>query len=113
MTTKISDSNIQAADLILIGSMPKITQIVVTNSSYVATGSTTIATTGGYIKITGTGFVSGAVVLIDEVPASATSFVNSTQLNVQIPAKAAGSYFVYVTNPDGGVGLAVNAVTVV
>lgn len=113
MTTKISSSNIQATSIDAIGSMPKITQIVVTNSSYVPTGGTTVSTTGGYIQITGTGFVSGAQVLIDETPASAVGFVNSTQLNVQVPAKSAGSYFVYVNNPDGGVGLAVNAVTVV
>lgn len=113
MTTKISESNINPADLVLIGSMPKISQVVVTNSGYTPTGGTTIPTTGGYIRVTGTGFVTGAQVLLDETLASAVAFVNSTQLNVQVPALAVGSYFVYVTNPDGGVGVAVNAVTVV
>jgi expansin (peptidoglycan-binding protein) len=112
MSTKISEANIQADALIEIGLMPKITQVVVTDSSYVASG-TTVPTTGGYIKITGTGFVSGVQVLFDETLASAVTFVSATQLNIQVPALDAGSYFVYVTNPDGGVGVAVNAVTVV
>jgi expansin (peptidoglycan-binding protein) len=113
MTTKINEFNIQPAELVLIGSMPKISSVVVTNSSYVATGGTTIPTSGGYVKITGTGFVNGAQVLVDETLAAAVSFISATQLNVQIGAKIAGTYFVYVTNPDGGVGIAVNAVTVV
>lgn len=113
MTTKISEKNIDSSSLISIGTIPKISQIVVTDSGYTATGGTTIGTAGGYIKIVGVSFVSGAQVLLDETPATAISFVSSTQLNVQLPPKAVGTYFVYVVNPDGGVGIAVNAVTVV
>ena len=112
MTTKISESNINPADLVLIGSMPKVSQVVVTNSSYVPTGSSSVSLGGGYIKISGTGFVSGVQVLLDDTPASAVSFVGQTQLNVQVPPLSAGSYFVYVINPDGGVGLVVNALVV-
>jgi hypothetical protein len=40
------------------GSVPRVLSIVVTDSSYVATGASTLSTSGGYVKITGAG--SGA-----------------------------------------------------
>lgn len=111
MTTQISESNFQDATLEILGGNPRITQVVVTNSSYVATDGT-VPTAGGYAKITGTNFVSGVQVLFDDTPAAAVTRISSTQLNTQTPVLAAGSYFVYVVNPDGGTGLTTNAVTV-
>lgn len=112
MTTKISEANIQAATLDSIGGGPKITSIVVTNSSYQPTGATTVAASGGYIKITGTGFVSGAQVLFDETPATAVTWIDYTTLHAQVPARPVGNYFVYVVNPDGGTGLRTLGITV-
>jgi hypothetical protein len=111
MTTKISEANIQPTTLESIGTGPKIVSVTVTNSSYVATGSTTVPLSGGYIKITGAAFISGAQVIFDDKLASAVVYISSTQLNVQTPVLPAESYFVYVVNPDGGTGLSVNAVT--
>ena len=111
MTTKLSEANIQAATLDSMNSGPKILSVAATDSSYVVTGATTVPTTGGYVKITGSGFVSGAQVLVDETPATSVAFVDSTTLQVAVPAKTAGTYFVYVVNPDGGFTIAVNAIT--
>jgi hypothetical protein len=114
MTTKISVDNIQDSTIAILtaSTEPKITSIVVTNSSYVATGATTVPTTGGYVLVSGAGFVSGIQVLFDGASASAVSRVDSQTLQVQVPALAAGNYFVYVVNPDGSTGLRTFGLTV-
>ena len=111
MTTKIAEANIQTATLETIGS-PKITSIVITNSSYVPTGAATVSSSGGYLAITGTGFFTGAQVLFDETAASAVVVVNSTTIHAQVPALAAGSYFVYVVNTNGSTGVQPNSLVV-
>ena len=72
-------------------------------------GDDTAANTAGgdTITITGTGFASGASVIINGLVASVVSFVNSTTITFTAPALAAGSYIVYVVNTDGGTALAV------
>ena len=94
---------------------PKITSVVATNSSYVATGSSSVDPAGGYISILGSGFDSGCTVIIGSLAAgtasataSAVAFVNSTQINVQVPARTAGSYTLYVVDSDGGTTVRVN-----
>lgn len=111
MTTKISEANIQATTLETIGS-PKITSVVVVNSSYVPTGAQTVGTAGGYLKLLGTGFVAGAQVLFDETAASAVVVVNSTTIHAQVSTLAVGSYFVYVVNPDGSTAVQPNSLVV-
>ena len=96
-------------DLSNIG--PKVTNIQIANSTYSILDDTAVELTGGYIVITGTGFESGATVLIDNTPATSTTFVSSTQLRSQVPAKSAGTYNVYVVNPDGAVGIKVIGLT--
>lgn len=82
---------------------PKITSITVTNSSYVATGGTTISTSGGYVQIVGTSFSSPMQVFIDQsTPATSVSFVNSTTINVQLPARATGNYACFVVRTSDG-----------
>ena len=90
---------------------PKITQIQITNSGGTVLDDTAVSTSGGYIKITGTGFSAGATVVVNSTPATSTTFTSSTVLNAQVGAAAAGTYNVYVTNTDGGVALAVNGLT--
>ena len=101
MTTKISADNIQASTLSTLGG-PKIANIQVANSTYVANGSSTVSTTGGYAIINGTGFASNINVVIGNTLASAVSYVSSTRINIQIPALTANSYIVYVTLTDNG-----------
>ncbi len=90
---------------------PKITTVNVANSAFSVLDDTAVNIGGGYIVITGANFVSGASVLIDTTPASAVTFVNTSTLQVQIPAKTAASYNLYVVNPDGGTGIRVNGLT--
>jgi hypothetical protein len=93
------------------GGGPKITQVQITDSSYDVIDDTAVSTSGGYIKITGTGFSIGAVVIVGSVNATSTSFVSNTVLNVQVPAQAAGTYTLYVVNTDGGTAVKVNGLT--
>ena len=74
---------------------PKITEISPTVSS----------TSGGtVITITGTNFVSGAMVAFGQNNATSTTFVSSTQLKATTPASTLagqeGEVSVFVTNPD-------------
>jgi alpha-tubulin suppressor-like RCC1 family protein len=90
---------------------PKITSIAIADASYNVLDDTAANTGGGYIVITGTNFVSGATILVDTTTASSVSFVNSTTIRAQVPAKAAASYNIWVINPDGGTAIKVNGLT--
>jgi hypothetical protein len=93
-----------------VGGGPKITSVVVTDSSYTNLDDTAVGLSGGYIKITGTGFVNGCQVVVGATVATSITFVSSTEVRAQIPAQSAGSYTLYLTNSDGGVAIRVNAV---
>ena len=90
---------------------PKISNIQVTDSGGTVLDDTAVDIAGGYIKITGTGFASGCQVIVNNVPATSTTFVSSTVVRAQLPATAAGTYIVYLINSDGGAGIRVNGVT--
>jgi hypothetical protein len=62
---------------------------------------------GATITLTGTNFVTGAQVLLNSTPVSVVSVVNSTTITFTAPAKTAGSYIIYVINPNGSTALAV------
>jgi hypothetical protein len=117
-TTKIADTGVTVAklnsdvtQLITQGGGPKITGVAITNSSWTVLDDTAVDTAGGYIKLTGTNFVTGCSVVVGTISATAVTFTSSTELRVQLPAQAAGTYILYVTNPDGGTAIRVNAVT--
>ena len=117
MPTRISAANIQpgaiTADRLAegVGGGPKITNVQVTDNSFNILDDTAVGLSGGYLRITGTGFQSGCVAIVGNTPAAATSFISSSFLNVQVGAAPAGTYILYVVNPDGGVAIRVNAVT--
>lgn len=77
-----------------------LSNVQVANSTYVATGSTTVPTTGGFIILNGSGCVGGSMVLVDNIPATSTSVASFTRINAQVPAKAAGTYSLSVVRPD-------------
>jgi len=82
---------------------PKVTSIV-----YVGEDDTAADIAGGQtITLNGTGFASGASVLIAGTVVSVVSFVSSTQLTLVTPVLAAGSYVLYVVNPDGGTAISI------
>lgn len=72
-------------------------------------GDDTAASTAGgqTITLSGTGFVSGASVLINGSVVSVVSVVDSETITFTSPAVSTGSYVVYVVNPDGGTGIAI------
>jgi hypothetical protein len=87
--------------------VPLITSIAVTDSSYTALDDTAVSTSGGYIKITGSNFATGCSVVIGSVLATSVTFTSSTEVRAQIPAQAAGSYTLYLSNTDGTVAMRV------
>jgi len=90
---------------------PKITSIQVIDSSGNVLDDTAVNIAGGYIKINGTGFASGCQILLGEIQATSTTFLNNTEVRAQIPATTAGTYTTYLVNTDGGVAIRVNGVT--
>ena len=72
-------------------------------------GDDTAADTAGgqILTITGSGFVSGASVVIDGTTVGVVTVVSSTEITFVSPAKAAGSYSLYVINPDGATAISV------
>jgi hypothetical protein len=84
---------------------PKIANLQITNSSWTVLDDTAISLDGGYFIVNGSGFQSGATVIVNNTAASAVTFVSSTVLRCQVGAASAGSYIVYVSNPDGGTAL--------
>jgi len=90
---------------------PKISSIVLTDSSYATITDTALGLSGGYIRILGTGFVTGCAVAINSVIASSVTFISSTEVRAQLSAMSAGTYIIYLSNSDGGVAIRVNAIT--
>ena len=70
-TAKIADTGVTVAklnsdvtQLITQGGGPKITGVAITNSSWTTIDDTAVDTAGGYIKLTGTNFVTGRSVVV-------------------------------------------------
>jgi hypothetical protein len=81
---------------------PKVTSIV-----YVGDDTAADIAGGQTITLNGTGFASGASVLIAGTVVSVVSFISDTQMTFVSPAQAAGSYVLYVVNPDGGTAISI------
>jgi hypothetical protein len=94
-----------------IGGGPKIVNIQVTDSSYTVLDDTAVSLSGGFVKITGSGFESGCRVLVNNTPATSVAFIDSNTVHAQVAANTAGTYIVYLVNADGGVAIAVNGLT--
>lgn len=80
---------------------PAITSITVMSDATFTTAldETVVSSAGGYVKIIGTGFQAGANVYFNNSLISNT-FVNSTQINANIPATSAGTYSFYIFNSN-------------
>jgi hypothetical protein len=94
-----------------VSTSPKISNVQVTDSSYVVLDDTA-ANSGGYVSINGSNFDSGATVVIGSTSANSVTFVNSSKLNVALPSLSPGTYTVYVTNSDGGTALRINGLSI-
>ena len=62
---------------------------------------------GQTITLTGSGFLVGATVLINNIEVSVVSVVSSTTITFTSPANSTGSYVLYVINTDGGTAIAI------
>jgi hypothetical protein len=116
MTTKITTDNIQPNTVVTYSEftenlVPKIGNVSVANSSYTVLDDTAVNVGGGYIVVSGAGFQDGATVIISGTQATSVSYVNSSTLHAQVPAKSAATYNLYVVNPDGGTAIGPNKLT--
>jgi hypothetical protein len=94
------------------GGGPTISNVLVTDSSYILSNTTPyIDSTGGYIKITGTGFAAGCTAYVSGTPATSTTFVSATEVRAQVGAASSNAQSVYVVNTDSSVGILLNAIT--
>lgn len=110
MKQKISAANIDDEALSRLGYdssvvadpyPPKVYTIYSTDVSFANLSPNEVSTSGGYLKILGDNFVSPIYVYIDTTIASLVTVHNTQELHVTVPAKAAGSYTVYVEKPNG------------
>ena len=85
----------------VVSAVPKVT-------GFTYPGDDTAANPAGgqTILVNGANFESGCVLYIDNAVISPVVFVSSSQLSFTSPAKATGTYSVYVVNPDGSTALA-------
>jgi hypothetical protein len=93
---------------------PQITSITVTNSAFnTPAGKTTVsANSTGYITIKGSNFTVGTQVYskligmnANALLATSITYINSTQLNVQLQASNVGNALLYVINSYGTLGI--------
>jgi hypothetical protein len=95
-----------------VGAGPVIANVQIANSSYVALDDTAVALDGGYILINGENFGENVQVIIANTNATSVTYISSSLVRAQVPAKSAGSYILYLVNTDtGATAIRVNAVT--
>jgi hypothetical protein len=112
MITRLKSTDFTSATISAITG-PTITSVQIASDNTYATilDDTAVGTSGGYIIINGTGFVSGCQVYIDSTISTSVTFVNSTRVNVQVPASSSGTYVIYLINPDGSMAIRINGIT--
>ena len=77
-----------------------ISNVQITDSSWTLLDDTALPPEGGKFIVNGSGFAPGTLVKVDGVSATATSYVNNTQLRVEVAARATGSYDLTVIRGD-------------
>jgi hypothetical protein len=109
--TQVGNQPVATVVEVSTGGGPKITNLQITDNAWTVLDDTAVDTAGGYVLITGTNFVSGALVYFNQTAANSVAFVGTTTLRVTVPALTAGTYIVYVINPDGGTAIRVPGLT--
>ena len=71
----VGGQNLATGSDVSTGGGPKITNLQVTGNVYVVLDDTAVDTLGGFIKLTGTNFVTGCMIYVGTVPANSTTFV--------------------------------------
>lgn len=111
-TDNFVPSSISAVNLSNGANTPIISNVIVTDSNYANTENESISINGGFVKIYGFHFENGCQVHIEDYSlAASVSFISSNEVRSQLPAKPAGSYFLYLTNPTGKYTIKFNGIT--
>jgi len=105
MTTKIDLTNIADTALTTLTGL-KVTTIV-----YIGDDTATDTAGGATINLTGNGFQSGCSVLVASTASSVVTFISATQISFVAPALSAGTYVIYVINPDGGTAISIPGIS--
>jgi len=67
---------------------------------------------GQTLTLTGTGFAAGTSILVNgSVSASSVSVLSDTSITFTAPAMAAGTYVLYLINPDGGTAISIPGIS--
>lgn len=106
MVTKVSSSNLSTAVVTTLTG-PAITNLQYLDNSFNITDDTALPLVGGYALITGSNFINGCQVTVDNQVATSVTYISNTQVRVQVPSKASGTYVLYVINPDGNIAIRV------
>jgi alpha-tubulin suppressor-like RCC1 family protein len=92
--------------------LPKISSVQYADETFTALDDTAANTSGtARLVINGSGFQTGATVIVGTTSASSTARVSTEQLRANVTALSSGSYTLYVQNPDGGTAIRVNGAT--
>ena len=88
-----------------------VTGVRVSGITYSGDDLATSPNGGQTVTLAGSGFASTPTVFVDGTIAPSVSFVSSSQITFVTPAKSAGTYHVYVVNPDGSTAIFVNGIS--
>ena len=78
----------------------------ITSFSVVGSDDLALDPSGGQtVEINGSGFTSGATVVVGGASIGVVTFIDSTKLTFTSPTKSSGSYTVFVSNPNGGTAI--------
>jgi len=84
-----------------VSSIPTINSVVITDSDYNSTNTTAISTSsGGYIKLLGSGFSYNPTVYVGTTSTSAI-YVSNVEVRAQVPNNPVGTYKVMLFNGTG------------
>ena len=99
----VANTGVTASSNITTSPPPVISQVYYTDSAYnVITATAAGTTTGGYLKLVGTGFQYGATVYLNGLATTvlSTTVVSSTEIRVRIAALTSGTYSLMLFNPN-------------
>ena len=92
------------------GLIPAISTIVVTDEYWEPLPyANSVDTNGGYIRITGAGFLPNCRAFVGQY-ITATTYIKETEVGAIVPALPAGFYTGYLVNPGGGTAVLVNGI---
>jgi len=123
-TYTLSQANVTFSSAPAVGSQLEITTInsaagsgsggtalKVSAVGYVGNNTATDVAGGETVSLTGTGFATGASVIVNGVAAGVVTVASATQLTFTAPAMTAGTYILYVVNPDGATAISVPGIS--